>query len=439
MRALITLWLLCTSAAFPSIGRAEQVTFEVPISAVYFPASSDIDGDGVDDVVISAQIDPYAQLGIKCCEVPAEKVDSLVGIVPQVYLSNYGRPKFIRFPPEAETHRAWAGEFFEIEGKKYYLHGRNGELGLPSQNKGERSQIYRVENIRGEISFVLSREFPSLTTTASVDVSAVNGGVEIIENNYNAFSSQAPVYRSHIFHFSELEELIKVTPKFSLREDVAHNEIKYSSFFSNHIIASAEVWKNYSGTQTQSRNPASYYAARGKKIDLLPTSYGMNHAGISAEELLIGEKVYIVELSSEFFGHQNGGFKGSSLRVYESIMDNPQPSECTGQCKNVKINLPQANLVSLNRIDLNFDGEEEIYLSGYRRDEVSIFYGSAGEFSQIDSRRFELQDPGGWYGRVRLLRDNNRRCVFSISVTANFSTGLTRVPIKISACRERRI
>ena len=438
MKLITQLSIACMSLWFASISFAEQVQFEEPVSEIYFPASADIDGDGVDDVVISAQIDAYAQLGIKCCEVPAEMVDSMTGIVPQIYLSNYGSPKLISFPSDAVTHRTWAGAFFDIEGSKYYIHGRNGELGLPSQNKGERTQIYRVNYDDEEISLALVSEFPVATTTASIAVRTIQNGVEILENNYNAFDVPPAVYQSQVYQFSSNETLSKVTPEFSLRNRIAHNEISYSSILDGYVLASTEVWKNNSGTVTMSHNPSSYYSSASSQMDIEPVLYGSNHAGFSIKEIVSGDRVYVIEISSEFFGHQNGGFKNSAIGFYELDAASRTIAPCSVNCVDAEINLPNVNQVYLNKIDIDFDGVDEIYITGYQGNRVQIFHGSDSQLRQVISRRFELQNVNGWFGRLQLLRDVNRECIFSISASAGFSEGRKNVPITVSSCRERR-
>lgn len=123
MKQLAIIYLLLGSIFYPISVNAKSVKFNVPVEAVYFTDSADIDGDGVDDVIISAQIDAYAQLGVKCCEVPASLIGQIKGVIPQIYLSNYGKPKLVEMPKEAETHRAWAGAFFHMNNKLYYIHG----------------------------------------------------------------------------------------------------------------------------------------------------------------------------------------------------------------------------------------------------------------------------------------------------------------------------
>ena len=89
-------------------------TFEENSFELYFVDSFDIDDDGVDDVVISGSIDPYSQIGVACCEITSAQVKTLRGITPKIYLSNFGKPLLISFPPSAKTLRTWAGKFFKI-------------------------------------------------------------------------------------------------------------------------------------------------------------------------------------------------------------------------------------------------------------------------------------------------------------------------------------
>lgn len=439
MPRLTLYFFLILSICNPTFANAKRIKFNVPIEAVYFTDSADVDGDGIDDVIVSAQIDAYAQLGIKCCEVPASLISQISGVIPKLYLSNYGKPKYISLPKEAQTLRAWAGAFFHMNDKLYYVHGKNGELGLPSQNKGEKSQIYRVNKNSDNVEFQLVATFPYLRTTASIDVRTVKGGVEIIQNNYNKFGAPTEVYRSHYFLFTHHEKLREITPSFSLKNLIAHNEIKFSEIVDGYALTSTEVWKNNSGTKTITSNPSSYYTNNKRKIDLSPVSYGNNHAGFSTEELFDDERTFILELSTEFFGHQNGGYKGSKVAVYNLDLNSLNLKPCTEYCDVPVVTLPMTTQVYLRRIDLDFDGKDEVYVTGYESKGVHIFYIKEGNLRQINSRRFSLQNASGWYGRVHLLRDTNKKCVYSLSTISNFAKGKSFIDIKTSSCRKRRL
>ena len=439
MKNLASIYLLLIHIIYPLSVNAKSVKFNVPVEAVYFTDSADVDGDGIDDVIISAQIDAYAQLGIKCCEVPASLIGQIQGVIPQIYLSNYGKPKLVEMPKEAETHRAWAGIFFRMNKKLYYIHGKNGELGLPSQNRGERSQIYRIKNIKGTVKFQLVATFPYLRTTASLDVRNVNNGVEIIQNNYNSFTASTTVYRSHKFLFTKNEKIIEINPGMRLRNDIAHNEIKFSRALDGYTITSTEVWKNNRGTRTLTKNAASYYVSNQHKIDLRPVPYDKNHAGFSSEEIIDEEGFYLLELSTEFFGHQNGGYKGSQITAYNIDKSLLSAQMCKENCVVPKLNLPMTTQVYLRRIDINFDGIDEVYVTGYKDKGVHIFYLESGKLRQINSKRLALTNVGGWYGRVQLLRDIGKKCISSISAISNFSKGKNNIKIKTSPCKKLRL
>lgn len=439
MKNLATTLLLTLILCHPVQAHAQNIEFNVPVEAVYFTDSADVDGDGADDVIISAQIDAFAQLGIKCCEVPASSISKIIGVIPQIYLSNYGEPKLVELPNEAETHRAWAGKFFNMNEKLYYIHGKNGELGLPSQNRGEQSQIYQIENLNGNVQFKLVATFPYFRTTASLDVRIVNGGAEIIQNNYNSFRASTLVYRSHKYIFTNNEELQEINPDIELRSDIAHNEIKFSRVLDGFTLTSTEVWKNNVGSETLTQNPASYYINKQRQIDMVPVPYEENHAGFSSEELIDEKAIYLLELSTEFFGHQSGGYKGSVVTAYKVDSQQLALQLCTENCITPKINLPMTTQVYLRRIDINFDGVDEIYVTGYKDNGVHLFYLEDGNLRQINSKRFSLKNPGGWYGRLHLLRDINRKCVSSISSISNFSQGKKVVQLKTSSCRQRRL
>lgn len=268
---------------------------------------------------------------------------------------------------------------------------------------------------------------------------SVAQGVEIIQNNYNSFSANTAVYRSHKFLFTNSEKLEEINPNVRLKNDIAHNEIKFSRVLPDHVLTSTEVWKSNNGTTTLTQNAASYYVGSKNYVDLLPVPYGENHAGFSSEELIDEEGIYLLEISTEFFGHQNGGYKGSMVTAYNLDRNTLSTNLCSQDCILPKVKLPMTTQVYLRRIDLDFDGLDEVYVTGYKDNGVHIFYLRDGKLRQINSKRFALKDVGGWYGRVNLLRDINEKCIYSISAISNSPKGKRTIDIRTSTCRKRRL
>jgi len=411
-----------------------DLIFEEKVRELYFVDSFDIDNDGIEDVVISGSIDAYAQIGVDCCDVTAAQVKSLRGITPKIYLSNFGNPLLVSFPPSAVTHRTWAGKFFKLNGILYYVHGRNGELGLPDQNLGETSQVYRLSIINKELSFALVAEMPDLQTTTSIDVKVNGNIVEILQNNYNIFSDKKSIYTSKIFQFDNNEILRTYNNKFQMKEKIAHNRMVYSSFLPNSILAATEVNKSNDGKLLISPSPPSYLMTETDPIDLTPAIFGNNHASSAIGELKVGDKLYIIDAGSEFFGHLAGGWVGSKIAAYQIDLNTKKATLCTDSCDELTISLPKVLYATLRKIDVDFDGTNELYLTSYSGDKVSIFDSSSGRIRQTNSDIYNLEKTG-WMNQVILLADKNLKCVFSLS-SQIISNDSSKKNIKVSSCNK---
>lgn len=411
-----------------------DLIFEERVKELYFVDSFDIDNDGVEDVVISGSIDPYTQIGIDCCEVTAAQAKTLKGITPKIYLSNSGNPLLISFPSYSKTLRTWAGKFFKLNGLLYYVHGRNGELGLPDQNVAEISQIYRISFVNNELSFALVAEMPYAHTTTSIDVKIDGNSAEILQNNYNKFSTSKSIYSSKIYKFDTKEVLRDFNTKFQMKDKIAHNRMAYSSYYPNYILAATEVWKSYDGSVLISPSPPSYLMSEIDSIDLTPALYENNHASFPIGEMKIGDKLFVFDIASEFFGHQGGGWKGSKIAVYQIDMNTKKSILCTDNCDALSVVLPRVNYANLRKTDIDFDGVDELYLTSYSGTKVDIFDSSSGKIRQTKSDLFNL-DSTGSIKQVMLLTNKNLKCVFSLSADV-ISSGSINKLIKVSSCNK---
>jgi hypothetical protein len=396
-----------------------QIDFGEDVSEVYFTDAHDVDKDGVDDFVISAAIDPYKQIGVMCCEVTAEQVKQLRGISPKLYLSNFGAPRLVDFPNISKSHRTWSGKFFKLRESLYYVHGRNGELGLPDQNIGETTQIYKINANGGRIIFQLIAETKSPKTTASIDVRIRDNAAEILQNNYNIYNKGISKYRTQEYVFDGDKLLEKPTPSFFMKSEIAHNQIIYSKFMEDFVISSAEVWKSYDGREQITVNPASYVANQNTYIDLLPVLFGNNHSGATVGEIRINNKLVIVEVATEFFGHQGGGFKGSGIQAYRVDPLSNTSFKCDVECDELNISMPRAIGSRLRDIDMDFNGESELYLSVYSKEGVLYIYSKGDKLSHRYIKSLEVSDPGGWVGEIIFLRNLKQKCHFAVSTRQN--------------------
>lgn len=333
----------CTNNLGSNEGPANFINKIIKIKTPYIVAeptlidSLDVNNDGIEDFVIGMMVEPYAQLGIECCEVPPEMFSKLKKLPAYLIISSENGYR-VSIIPNSESYRTWSGKFFENLGTQYFYLGKNGELGLPHTNTGEKSVLYKVIKKEREILFELIWEAKVPTVTSSVSTHKTHNGVYILENNYGDTDivSIPSKYDTILYKFNNKSTLDGIFLPGRLKKSAANNYIEiidYNNDGKLDLIAASEVEKSYNGKEIFSKWPESYvvddFLNNKNKIKLSPASYGNNHSGTAINIINNKNHSVIIEASTEFLGHQGGGFKGAQISGY-NIKNNFSKMEING-------------------------------------------------------------------------------------------------------------
>ena len=294
---------------------------------IHLMDSADINKDGVDDFIIGLQVDSFAQLGIECCKVPKERLKEIKQLSSYIVYSHSDGFKIEKIP-ESESLRTWAAEFFFFNGNTYLYLGKNGEMGLPKQNPGEKSLLYKINVSKEKIYFKKIWEADKPTITASISTFAVDEFVYILESNYGSRNIvQRPVNPNTtvLYKMDKEETITGVNLLDRLKPKSADNMLKMVDYDDDgkiDLLAANEVWKTLNGKKILSPWAGSYlvdnFLFRKAKIKLDPPSFEKDHAGMSIALLRDKDKTIIIEAATGFLGHKGGGFKGAKLSAYDT-------------------------------------------------------------------------------------------------------------------------
>ena len=403
------------------------------VSEVALIDAKDINNDGVDDFVVGFMTDPTSQLGIECCEVPKSRLNELEKLPIYAVISG---PKGYQVSkiPGSNTHRTWAGKFFEINNVTYFYLGRNGEIGLPQENAGEKSVLYKILNEADQTSFEKIWEAKRPTVTSSVSVKVLGSKAYILENNYGLDSIKkfpTSVYDSVLYLFNGLNgELSGIELRNRLKSKAADNHLRlvdYDSDGKMDLLAASEVWKSLDGKNLETSWPGSYVvnniAANSSQIRLAPAAFEDNHAGMAIALIKNSENTVIVEASTAFFGHQGGGFKGAKLMAYV-VEQGMKQTKVVGQ-----LNSSKGTFRDLHQ----FISNGEMYLvPGYysgRPQVISLIQGAEIKVSNLSIRGYDQAGSGGASAIIPLLMNG---CISFATTKVNLKSN--SVKIQTSSC-----
>ena len=320
-----------------------NIQTDYQISEVALIDATDLNNDGIDDFVVGFMTDPVSQLGIECCEVPKSRIKDLKKLPVYAVVSGPNGYQ-VSIIPGSDTHRTWAGKFFDIDNVTYLYLGHNGEIGLPQENAGEKSALYKIRNSSNNISFEKVWEAKRRTVTSSVSVNVTGNSVYILESNYGKGSIRkvpSSVYDTVMYSFNGSSMKGVELPN-RLKTKSADNYLRLIDYDSDgklDILAASEVWKSLDGKSLQTSWPGSYVVNdvfnNKSKIRLTNAAFGDDHAGMAIALMENQENKVIVEASTGFYGHQGGGFKGSRLTAYLPDEEMKQ-AKVTGQLNSEK-------------------------------------------------------------------------------------------------------
>ena len=397
-----------------------DIDFREKVSEIYILDAADINGDGRADLVLSAMADSEAQLGVPCCEVTAEQIKSIVAAVPQLVYSTPGGYAVTAFPAEARGNRSQSGKFFTTPKGNFFVLGKNGEMGLPDENHGEFSMVFRID--AGDVPAVVTvAEFNTRGVTANVEVADLdgNGWPEIFVNNYGPLSDD-PNGSSFLREFGEDQALHRTSLTTAIEQRKAHNFIRIEDIEGDgrlDLLAAGEVWKSLDGRQMISEKPGSYIildafgrpASKADRLFLLPPHYGDDHAGFNVVSVRAGGRIFLFEAAMQFLGHQGGGFVFDNLDVYEFSPDDRSITLRTGEVlPEVPRPREDAGGFWIRKADIDFDGVDDVYREKYpRKPQYYSWDGTVFALRDFPSR--DYYEPG-WVGNQLYLPDAELQC-----------------------------
>lgn len=419
--------------------------FGVAVSQLAYLDAADINGDGRLDFVVAAMGDPFAQLGVQCCFLTKEQMKQLTPPVPLLVYSTPAGFSVMTFPDEAKGNRTQAGKFFTTPTGTYFVVAKNGEMGLPDQNWGEVSMVFKLDASGPAIVITKVINYDGPGVTASVDVADVIGDSqpEILLNNYGPFGPMTRAGTSTLKTFSASETLEPVKWFVPLSPTQPHNYIKLDDIDGNgalDILSAAEVMKSNDGKEIKSKRPGSYvllnpFQREAKHSDFIyldPPYFGTDHAGFSLMPVKAGGRTFIFESAMQFFGHEAGGFQYDNLDVFEF---SPADSTMTLVTKEVLPKVPAKRDKSggfyLMRADIDFDGVDEVY---------RLNYGDKPQYFDWDGAKFALKAfPAKDYftsnhlGTVFYLPDEELKCTRMVTFSENV-VGKKKAEVRITGC-----
>ncbi|MBI4923187.1 MAG: peptidoglycan-binding protein [Devosia nanyangense] len=423
------------------------VDFEVAVSELNHLHSADINGDGRLDFVVTAMSDTAEQLGIPCCEVPANRVPDITPPVPILVYSTPEGYATKPFPPEAKGNRSQAGRFFTAYGKQYFVLAKNGEMGLPSENHGEISMVFRITPSE-DMAIETVAEFDGRGVSANVDVADLDGDgqPEIFLNNYGLISTVTSAGGSVIKTFTSDEKLAstKFTAPIESRKPMNYvSLIDFDGSGNLDLLVAVEIEKTMDGSVMLAKAPGSYVildpfvrkTAELDRIYLLPPFWGNDHAGYSILPITVDGRILMFEISQQFLGHQGGGFINDHLDVFEYSTADKAFTLVTADVLPKQPRMrDKSSALYLQRADLDFDGIDEVYRQQYPY-EPQFFEWNGKAFALTNFPSKDFFKPN-WTGTLIYLPDPELKCTRMVTFSQNLggNGGQTKTDLRLTSC-----
>ena len=387
---------LCATLQFSPIHLASEITLI---------DKSDLNNDGIEDFIIGLMVEPFEQLGIKCCEIPSSRLSELKKLPAYLVLSSSEGYK-ISMISNSESFRTWAGEFFHYQEKIYFYLGRNGEIGLPQENIGEKSVLFEVINNQNKVSLKKIWEAKEPTVTSSVSTYVDDDNVYILENNYgktHILDSPLGKYETVLYNYNSIRGMNGISLPERLKPESASNAINIVDYNEDNkldLIVASEVWKSLDGKETQTKWPESYivsnFMKQKNKIKLYPAEFNNNHSGMAIQILKQNQNRVIIEASTEFKGHQGGGFTNkSALNAYD-INNNFSKLEILG-----KLNTKKGTFRDLYKFLL--DNTERLAI-GYYSGKPQMLSFANDKTLKISNISIQNYDSNSWVSAILPLK-----------------------------------
>jgi len=351
------------------------------IGEAYVNNLGDMNGDNTDDFLLSLMVDPSAY-GAQFYDIDKEMAGQLPRVPSYlVYSNDDGKYSYEALPEETWSKRMWAVEGFKIDDRSFILLGRNGEVGKPEENPGEKIAVVEVdfENTKPEFINIFFEEYN--TVTAAVEkFENKDGEVLLAISNYSIIQKRPHtkygVYDSIIYKFDPDAGLSysDLTPY--TKDKIAHNGYRVLDLDSDSkldFLGGTEVWKSHDkDAKPISLDIGSYIVLdwfnnnEFKSIKLKP-KFDLDHAGFDVNIANVNNDNYVLETSGKFLGHwADNPFQDAALSIYKFI----QPKKSFSSVDIYQffdLGLARATQSKTFTYDFDKDGEDEIFINNYMK------------------------------------------------------------------------
>ena len=192
-----------------------------------FLGASDVDNDGIDDVIISGQVSD-------------QNYDRGYSLQPVILLSNWGKFTSIPLPKSTQTTGVWAGSFVKVNETKYFYYGHNGERHVDPNSPTHTTHDPRNSMMIGfsydGLPYIVD-EAVAPTGSASVESFVDGESVFVVENNYDQFSLRPKKKNSSVlYRISDQGKLLIVAHSFGKPSVMAMRSLYEKEKPMNHIM-----------------------------------------------------------------------------------------------------------------------------------------------------------------------------------------------------------
>ena len=414
------------------------------IGEAYVNNLGDMNGDNTDDFLLSLMVDP-SSYGAQFYDIDKETAGQLPRIPSYlVYSNDEGKYSYEVLPEETWSKRMWAVEGFRINERSFILLGRNGEVGKPEENPGEKIAVVEVdfENTKPEFINIFFEEYN--TVTAAVEkFENKDGEVLLAISNYNPIQKRPHtkygVYDSIIYKFNPDAGLSYsgLTPY--TKDGNAHNGYRVLDLDGDSkldFLGGAEIWKSHNKeAKPMSLDAGSYVLTnwlddiKFSKITLKPY-FDLDHAGSDVNIIKINNKIYLLETSSRFLGHWSKDvFKDSALSIYE--FDNPKSFSTLDIFQSFDLGLVRATQSKTFTYDFDKDGKDEIFINNYMKNR-NYFNLSDNKWEEVPLEYSLISNSRNQMITSVLLENNDENCAILASTYLYQKT--KTVKLHISDC-----
>jgi hypothetical protein len=363
----------CPRSTTYKLATKQTVDFGGRLEFGYILDVFDVNGDGADDFAMSGQTYVTGKENVR-----NEKLISSF----LVQNGTKGKFRMIDLGDGGLTRRTWDARFLRgPSGETLLALGRDGELGLPHTSKGEVTSIFKIGQDGDDVSASKVYEVADPGTTSSVDSCDIDqdGFPEIYVNNNGGKQSQeqlAPhmvTVRGDEFVESYAYRWLQATDRNGSYNDVAFADINGDGACD--FLAAIEAEKEggesaeYTTITTNDRI-ASYVVFNkngsfsGERVDLPNPYFGENTAAFYITTVRFGAERLIALTTAEFRGHHIG-FRKFVFQLY--AYRNGKFVEVTEDLVSGKIDTDEANQAKIQVLDLDSDGDDDIYFGRYAR------------------------------------------------------------------------